>query len=190
MPRGSVRQQIVDAAMDQFHLHGYNGCGVKDITDAAKAPKGSFYNHFESKEALALEVLRRYEADCSLDSLADTSTEPIARLRAFFESLRASLERFGYSRGCLFGNLGTEMADHSGAMRTQIGQSLDRWTSSLAVPLREARTSGLLAASHDPDQLSRFLVDAWQGAVVRSKVSRSRVPLDDFFTVVFGSILV
>ncbi|MBX9396731.1 TetR/AcrR family transcriptional regulator [Streptomyces sp. TRM72054] len=31
---------------------GYAATGVKDITDAAGAPKGSFYNHFKSKEAL------------------------------------------------------------------------------------------------------------------------------------------
>lgn len=52
MPRPSVRAQIVDAAYEQFHRHGYNAAGVKLITDSAGVPKGSFYNHFESKEEL------------------------------------------------------------------------------------------------------------------------------------------
>lgn len=52
MPRPSVREQIVDAAYEQFHRHGYNAAGVKLITDSAGVPKGSFYNHFESKDDL------------------------------------------------------------------------------------------------------------------------------------------
>jgi TetR/AcrR family transcriptional regulator, transcriptional repressor for nem operon len=42
---------------------GFNAVGVQDITDAAGVPKGSFYNHFESKEALGAEVVERYGAD-------------------------------------------------------------------------------------------------------------------------------
>jgi TetR/AcrR family transcriptional regulator, transcriptional repressor for nem operon len=189
MPRPSARQQLLDAAMEQFHQRGFNGCAVKDITGGAKVPKGSFYNHFESKEALALEVLRRYEADCAMDSLADTSIPPIPRLRLFFESLRTSLERFGYSRGCLFGNFGSELAEHHPVMREQIGLSLTRWASAVAGPLQEAKESGVLTSERDPGLLSRCIVDAWQGAVIRAKVARDRGPLDDFFTIVFDSML-
>jgi TetR/AcrR family transcriptional repressor of nem operon len=32
------------------------GCSVEDITSLAGVPKGSFYNHFESKEDLANEM--------------------------------------------------------------------------------------------------------------------------------------
>jgi TetR/AcrR family transcriptional regulator, transcriptional repressor for nem operon len=189
MPRPSVRQQIIDAAMEKFHEQGFKGCAVKDITNAANAPKGSFYNHFESKEALALEVLRRYEADFALNSLADTSVPPVPRLRLFFEALRASLERLGYSRGCLFGNFGSEMTEHHPLLREQIERSLTRWASAVTEPLREARESGVLAAECDPARLARFIVDAWQGAVIRAKVTDDPGPLDDFFTLVFGSLL-
>jgi TetR/AcrR family transcriptional regulator, transcriptional repressor for nem operon len=43
------------------HRRGFNATSVQDITDAAGAPKGSFYNHFESKDALAAEVVGRSE---------------------------------------------------------------------------------------------------------------------------------
>jgi TetR/AcrR family transcriptional repressor of nem operon len=190
MPRVSVRQQILDAAMDQFHERGFNGCAVKDITNAAEVPKGSFYNHFDSKESLAIEVLRRYEADCAMQSLDDPTVEPVLRLRTFFESLRQALEKFEYTRGCLFGNFGTEMADHSHAMREQVESGLNRWSAAVAIPLREARKNGSIgSAGSDPDLLARFIVDAWQGAVIRSKVAQDRAPLDDFFTIVFGALL-
>lgn len=189
MPRPSVRQQIVDAAMEQFQERGFTACGVKDITDAARVPKGSFYNHFESKEALAVEVLRRYEADWAMGSLSDTSVPPLTRLRTFFDSMCASIERYGYSRGCLFGDFGSELAGHYPVMRQQVDESLLRWASAVAGPLREAKESGILSAEWDPGLLGRFIVDAWQGAVVRAKVVRARGPLDDFFAIVFDTML-
>lgn len=60
MSRRSVREEIVNAAVEQFHARGFNAAGVKDITDSAGVPKGSFYNHFVSKEALAVVALERY----------------------------------------------------------------------------------------------------------------------------------
>jgi AcrR family transcriptional regulator len=60
MGRPSVRQQLVDAALGVFQSHGFNGSSVQDLTDAAGVPKGSFYNHFKSKEDLALEALQLY----------------------------------------------------------------------------------------------------------------------------------
>ena len=44
----------------QFIERGFHACSVQDITDAAGVPKGSFYNHFRSKEALAAEILTEY----------------------------------------------------------------------------------------------------------------------------------
>src|SRR5262249_24318548 len=60
VPRPGLREQLLAAGLATFHERGFNATSVQDITDAAGAPKGSFYNHFESKEALAAEAVRRY----------------------------------------------------------------------------------------------------------------------------------
>jgi TetR/AcrR family transcriptional repressor of nem operon len=73
MPRPSLREDVVAAAMKQFHRHGYQGGGVKDITNAAGLPKGSFYNYFASKEEMALEALMRYGLSRELDRLSASS---------------------------------------------------------------------------------------------------------------------
>src|SRR5712664_1441331 len=62
MPRVSVREEIVESALVEFHRRGFSACSVEDITRAAGVPKGSFYNHFKSKEELGAEVVRRYSA--------------------------------------------------------------------------------------------------------------------------------
>ena len=60
MARPNVRERLLDAGVEIFHRCGFNGCGVQEITEAAGVPKGSFYNHFASKEALGAAVLDRY----------------------------------------------------------------------------------------------------------------------------------
>src|SRR4051794_27714177 len=78
VPRQSMREEIVEAALERFHAHGFNAAGVKDITDTAGVPKGSFYNHFDSKEALALVALERYGESLRMRMLTDTGVEPLA----------------------------------------------------------------------------------------------------------------
>src|SRR5690349_17717063 len=112
MARHSLREEIVEAALEQFHSYGFNAAGVKDITDRAGVPKGSFYNHIDSKEALAVVALQRYTERRRLEDLADPSAAPLARLRSHFELLRAETQKHGFTRGCLLGNLGAEVADH------------------------------------------------------------------------------
>jgi len=77
------------AEFDQIQLTG------QDITDSAGVPKGSFYNHFGSKEALAVVALQRYAERRRLEDLADPSAGPLARLRSHFELLRAETRSTG-----------------------------------------------------------------------------------------------
>src|SRR5690242_6007908 len=102
MPRPNVREKIVDAGLKVRIEKGFNGCGVQDITDAAGVPKGSFYNHFESKEALAAEVVERYVRDYPRRAaLADTSLPALQRLRVHFERLNQAFADARFGRGCL-----------------------------------------------------------------------------------------
>ncbi|GAA3027471.1 TetR/AcrR family transcriptional regulator [Streptomyces glomeratus] len=188
MPRPSVREQLVDAAAECFHERGFNGIGVQEITRAAGVPKGSFYNHFPSKEALAVEIMRRYAVTRRLDMLEDRTLAPAPRLRAHFGYLADDLERFQFARGCLFGNFGAELSAQSADVRSQVESGLDRWTAQVTSALEEARSAGTLKSTLEPETLAGFLVNAWEGAALRAKVTRSREPLDDFLTL-FDSLV-
>ena len=87
MAKPNVRERLLDAGVETFHRRGFNGCGVQEITEAAGVPKGSFYNHFASKEALGAAVLDRYwqqRADTTLRILEDGDVRPTERLRRYF----------------------------------------------------------------------------------------------------------
>ena len=190
MARQSKREEIVEAALDQFHAHGFNATGVKDITDAAGAPKGSFYNHFESKQALAEVALARYGESRRLAELADATVEPLARLRAHFEFLRSETEQqYGFTRGCMFGNFGAEITDHSDSLRDTVRHSLHTWAQAIAATLAEARAVGAVRADLDPDQTARFLLSAWEGTLISARVSREPEAFVTFFDIVFETVL-
>src|SRR5690349_2233404 len=51
-----TRQMIIERAAPVFNVHGYFGASMSDLIRETKIGKGGIYNHFESKEALAIEA--------------------------------------------------------------------------------------------------------------------------------------
>jgi TetR/AcrR family transcriptional regulator, transcriptional repressor for nem operon len=184
-----MRAEIVEAALAQFHERGFSAAAVKDITDRAGVPKGSFYNHFESKEALAIVALERYGVERHLEDLADTSVKPLDRLRGHFEFLRDEVVEFGYARGCLLGNFGTEITDHSEPIRASVQAGMQQWADLISGALIEAQQAGTVRAGLDPDATARFLLNAWEGTLIQARAEKSSAAFEAFFTVAFGDLL-
>jgi TetR/AcrR family transcriptional repressor of nem operon len=190
MARQSKREDIVDAALTLFHTKGFNGAGVKDITDAAGAPKGSFYNHFPSKEALAVVALERYGAGRGLGALADRGVPAVTRLREHFTFLRNEVEAAGYAQGCLFGNFSGEIVDHNELLRGVVAGGFRRWQEAIAGALADGKREGTVREGLDPVVTARFVLDAWEGALLDARAEQGGASFDAFFEVVFGSLLV
>ncbi len=70
------RDEILRAAAEVFASAGYAGTAVKDVADACGILPGSLYHHFESKEAIAVELLERYHA--ALGAVARAAPPPSA----------------------------------------------------------------------------------------------------------------
>jgi TetR/AcrR family transcriptional repressor of nem operon len=184
-----MREEIVEAALEQFHTHGFNAAGVKDITDAAGVPKGSFYNHFESKEALAVVALQRYGERRRLHELANQDVEPLTRVRDSFEFLRQEIVDHKCQRGCLIGNFGIEISDHSETIRAAVRQSLQVWGDLIAGAITEAQQAGSVRAELDPKRTAHFVLNAWEGTLIEVRAERSTDAFDTFFDLVFGTLL-
>ncbi|MGC4943181.1 TetR/AcrR family transcriptional regulator [Kribbella sp. DT2] len=189
MARRSMREEIVDAALAQFHEKGFNAAAVKDITDRAGVPKGSFYNHFASKEALAIVALERYGEQRRLMDLADPAVAPTERIRKHFEFLRDEVVRFGIARGCLLGNFGTEIVDHSDPIRVAVNQGLGYWSGLLASAIADGQKAGEIRTDLGPDQTARYLLSAWEGTLIQARADKSQAAFEVFFALTFDSLL-
>jgi AcrR family transcriptional regulator len=62
MPKVNTRDRIMQAALKLFVEQGYQKTSIARIeTEAGLAPRaGAFYRHFESKQALLVEIARSY----------------------------------------------------------------------------------------------------------------------------------
>ncbi len=181
----NVREKIVDAAVVEFHRGGYNGCSVDTITKAAGVPKGSFYNHFRSKEDLGAAAVARYTEQSQWEGV-DPGSPVLDQLRSRFTAQRDLIEANGFTRGCLIGNMGEEAADHSLPIRTQVQASLAGWAAEIAVFIRAAQAAGEVPTDLDAEQAGRFVLDAWEGAILRVKAEKNAAAFDSFFAHVFG----
>ena len=74
-------------------------------------------------------------------------------------------------------------------MREELRSVFDTWCAAVEQVLREAQVAGDIDPRHDPAQLARFLINAWEGATVRVRITRDRSPLDDFFNTSFKILL-
>ncbi len=103
-----------------IHAEGYAATGIQSIVDGADVPKGSFYNHFPSKEAFGAEVIDVYSDRGQRklrDFLCNPDVAPLARLEAYFDDRIEAFRASNYTRGCLLGNFSAEAADHSALVR-------------------------------------------------------------------------
>lgn len=191
-PQAATRTALITAGTHLILEKGYNNCGLEEILKEAKVHKGSFYHFFKSKEDFGLQVVAEYAAMRlgSLDEqLNNTEARPLARLRRFFELAALRHQSLGYRKGCLFGNLGQEMADHSELFRTRLEEVLSEYRAKIARCFREAQQVGDLRADLDAERLAGFCLNSWEGALLRMKVAKSYEPLDDFLFVMFETVL-
>lgn len=58
MKKVGVKERIVEAASSLFYFQGYNQTGINQIIEEAGVAKASMYQHFRSKEDVAVAYLR------------------------------------------------------------------------------------------------------------------------------------
>jgi TetR/AcrR family transcriptional repressor of nem operon len=190
MAKPNLREHILSAGFDTLYARGFNATSVQDIAEAAGAPKGSFYNHFDSKEALGVAVVDEYIARTSslLPILADPALPPLSRLRSYFEALN-ELSAGGGQRGCLLGNFGSELSNQSAPIRMRVSAAFANWGGAIADVVAQGQRDGSISGELSAKSLAAFIIDAWEGAVLRTKVEGDRSAIAVFFAVIFSHVL-
>jgi TetR/AcrR family transcriptional repressor of nem operon len=191
-----VRQRLLDAGLGLVHARGFAASGVKDITDVAGVPKGSFYAYFPSKEEFGAAILNHYWSDIEARLLPILESNGPARKRIirFFRALTDDHEAEDFLLGCLVGNLSLELGGSSESVRAELLRILDRWDDALEACVRSGQRDGEdfradIRADIDAGELAATLIEAWEGAALRGKVIRSRAPYQRFEAVTIPALL-
>jgi TetR/AcrR family transcriptional regulator, transcriptional repressor for nem operon len=191
-PNPDVRRRLLAAGLELVHARGFAASGVKDITDAAGVPKGSFYAYFPSKEEFAASILEHYWAgiETRVLPLLNTDGSVHERITRFFHALADEHEAGDFLLGCLVGKLSLELGGSSEPIRTELAGILDRWGAAVAACVRSGqRGSGEIRGDLDAGEVAAQLIEAWEGAALRGKVARSRLPYDRFETITVPALL-
>jgi TetR/AcrR family transcriptional repressor of nem operon len=184
-----TRERLLAVGLALLLEHGYHGMGTQAVLDAARAPKGSFYHHFRDKEDFVLQVVDEYMkgVHAALDaSMGDASRPPLERVRGFFGMVEQGYESDGYL-GCLLGGLGQELSGTSRVFAERISACLGYIASRLSVCLAEAQEAGDLSPDADPQAMASVLVDCWEGAALRSRLTGSPAPLHSMLDFYFAA---
>jgi len=108
---GSTRERLIQTAMELFYYNGFHAVGLDRILAEVGVTKTTFYNHFESRDDLILEVIKRrddWEFETFNNAILERAgDDPRAQLLAMFEVLDEwfNSEEF---RGCIFINAAAE----------------------------------------------------------------------------------
>ncbi|MER6694253.1 TetR/AcrR family transcriptional regulator [Streptomyces minutiscleroticus] len=177
MPRVSVKGKLVEHAEAVFRRQGFNGASVQDITTAAGVPKGSFYNHFKSKQELAAEIVRRYSGATDFGALGDAGdrdrTAP-ERLRAHFVAQAERTRATGVEYGCLLVTMASDTPTTGDEVRSAVLDGFDGWTGALAAVIEQGQQAGEIVSSRPAHDLAAFLIDAFEGGALRGKATGDR----------------
>lgn len=195
MPRtsdpGEIPERLLTAGLELFLRQGYNATGIQQITERAGVPKGSFYNHFASKEAFGAAIVDRY-AESNRRSwgrmMHGAPAEPMAAIRHVFAAMLDHHARTRDSSGCLIGNFAAEIAQASEPCRERLLAAQLAWRERLADLIAAGQTCGEIRDDIDAIALSALTWSVWEGALLRMKVEGSVKPLRESMSLVLDHL--
>ena len=121
--KSGPRERILDAAYNLFATNGVNQVGIDTILDRSGCAKASLYNHFQSKDELAVAFLDRREMEWTCGWLETEvnlrASDPKDRLLSIFDVFDGWFRKKSFE-GCSFINVLQELGAAHPAGRASI----------------------------------------------------------------------
>lgn len=152
----ATRETILDAALSTASRVGFAGLSLGELARQVGMSKSGLFAHFDSKEDLQLEVLRR-AARQFLDvviapALRTPRGEP--RVRALFENWFRWARANSLPGGCPFIAAASELDDRPGPLRDYLVSTQRDWLAGLAQAARIAVEERHFRAELDVEQFA------------------------------------
>jgi TetR/AcrR family transcriptional regulator, transcriptional repressor for nem operon len=175
-----TRNFIIQRAAEVFNQQGYQGASMSDIMKATRLKKGGIYNHFQSKDELALaafdyavdQVRQRYSAALR------GKRHALERLQAIVETFCTTAESPPIKGGCPLLNTAIESDDTHPALRDRTQQAMTHWQIMIYKVIRGGIQRHEIRADTDPETVATILTSSLEGALMMSQLYGDRIHLE------------
>jgi AcrR family transcriptional regulator len=158
----TTRQAILEHATALASKVGLEGLSIGGLAEDLELSKSGLFAHFQSKEALQLQVVdhaaRRFVDAVVRPALTAPRGEP--RVRAVFERW---MEWPRLPGGCFFVSAISEFDDRPGLVRDRLVQLQKDWLETIANTVRTAIAEGHFHADAEPEQFAHDLYGVMLG---------------------------
>jgi TetR/AcrR family transcriptional repressor of nem operon len=172
--RHESKTRFLDAALHVIRAKGYSATRIEDICDAAGLTKGSFFHHFENKEALALEAADYWtEGSEALFSSAPCRDHANAldRLFAYVDFRKALLTGELSDFTCLAGTMVQEVYETHPSLREACNHSITSHALTLVPDIEEAMRGRGMHPEWTAKSLALYMQATIQGAFILAKAA-------------------
>jgi AcrR family transcriptional regulator len=167
-----TRSMIVEKSAPVFNKKGYSGSSMGDLVRETGLEKGSIYNHFVSKQQLALEAF-----DYSVGIMAGRYRAALSGLEGAPERLAAVIDVFGgmakdppVAGGCPILNTAVEADDSDPVLKEKARQAMTGLHKLIGKIIKEGVRDGELSSETDPYEVASVVTATLEGALMLSKL--------------------
>ncbi len=171
-----TRQRVIEKTGKLLNRTGYFSTSMSSILTEVGLKKGGLYNHFLSKEELALEAFKS-NVTCVGSYLKNIAEEPDDPLDVLFSLCDASLDIASgriLPGGCPILNAGIESDFISDNLKTEASLAMEKMRKLILIPLRRLEEEGRLKAGTDVKSMAFFILAAVEGSILVSKISEDK----------------
>jgi TetR/AcrR family transcriptional repressor of nem operon len=167
-----TRQRIVEMAAPVFNRQGYVGASMRDLISATGLEKGGIYNHFGSKEQLALEAydFAMSRVTNALARSQDGATDAVDRLTRMIRAFAKFARKPAIAGGCPIMNTAIEADDGNPELRERAEQSMTLWHRLIGRIVKDGTAAGTLVSGTDPYALASLVTASLEGALMLSRL--------------------
>ncbi len=174
-----TKARIIHQAAELFNLKGYAGSSIADIMQATGLKKGGIYNHFQSKDELALEAFDYASNLLSqrIWSVVKTKRNAIERLQTLVSSYLIYINDPPIVGGCPILNTAIETDDTDSPLRDRALEAMNSSRSLIVRILQKGIKKGEVRSTVEPDTVATIIFSTLEGAIMMSKLERNPIHL-------------
>ncbi|MBD2082138.1 TetR/AcrR family transcriptional regulator [Leptolyngbya sp. FACHB-17] len=175
-----TRAYIIAQAAELFNQKGFSATSIADVMQVTGLQKGGIYNHFKSKEELAIAAFdyavtlkqKRYH------SVLRSSSKCLVRLFNFIDLFCQEPDTPSLKGGCPIMNTAIEHDAVKVELLDRAKSAMDHWRAFLCKIIARGIAHQEIQASVYPDEVATLIIATLEGGLMMSQLYDDRTYLD------------